>query len=1207
MSQIGDVFAKDIHRNINGVIKVGERDVDDIQQELEEYVITRETDRYFKQFFDSYVQSLQAPTDQIGVWISGFFGSGKSHFLKILSYLLANESIAGRTPLSYFEDKISDAMLFAAMQRAADVPSDIIMFNIDSQAAATGKTDKEAIVKVLMKVFNDHLGYFAGDLAIANFERQLAAKGKYDAFKRLFAEKYGADWQTERDTWTFAQDTIIEVLQEVLELSEASARKLVDNVEQEYAFSVSDFAGIIKTYLDGKSPKHRVVFMIDEVGQYIGSNSDLMLNLQTVSEDLGSVCRGQAWIMVTSQEDIDSVTQGKVKDYDFSKIQGRYKNRISLTSANTDEVIRLRLLKKDDQHHVPLEQLYTDNAITLENQLRFSSDTSELLGYRDAASFVASYPFVPYQFKLLQQVFTKVREMGMSGKHLAEGERSMLDAFQSAAKALSDKPLGALAPFHHFFAAIEGFLDSPIRRVFDNAKDNSRLDEFDVNLLKTLFMIRYVKGVPGDLENLTTFSIDHIGQDRLALEERVKAALQRLEHETLIQRSGNHYQFLTNEEQDVGRERKTSAYDPAPAEIVSGVQKILWDELYTVKEYKYDKRHSYPFNRRLDDVVHVRATAEIDLNVISSYGDHHVDLEQDSNALSRTGGQSEVLVRLKDDAAIFTEMAEVVRTNNYVSRKNAPGISSSLRNILQSLQEENRDRRERVRSMLAHAIEQADIFVSGTKLEHQTRSVSQVFEAGLEAFVQNTYNKLGNVRSTFESPDEVEAIWRDSSRAQTLEQEPANARAHSDMHTWLVERDRFNERVTMRQLIDHFKASPFGWADLDIAGVLAELVALGQVELEHPSGVNLQQRGLVKEMLSRSGLDKYSLRVPKTVDPRALKLARELAEDAFGAASVPHDPQALFSLYQDKLTAWQATLTGLQNRANAPDPYQQHFDDWQRLLSRLLAENRPAAFFERLRQSKDAFEDFAHEFERVNNFFAHQKPIFDAARGRYAKLEQDLRHITDESIRKQLEQAHAILTASDPSRDVPKLNALLEPVSEHVRALQAQASQDALQQWQTTISDVQQLADNQLADYWHSLEPSRDDLLKPLERLQHDISQASSIDAVLASRHQLNQVAAQVRQTIFDTVNRLAAQATEQAAKQATEQAAKQAELTPSEGQDTPPEPTPEPIRRQVVPLNLRTLAPKQPLTSEAELDAWLTSLREHLQQQLQDSDIYLE
>lgn len=98
---IRDMFEKDINRSINGVIKVSQDDERSIKQELSEYVVTRELQGHFAHFFESYSRALDVPTDKIGVWISGFFGSGKSHFLKMLSYLLSNKVVDGRPSIDW--------------------------------------------------------------------------------------------------------------------------------------------------------------------------------------------------------------------------------------------------------------------------------------------------------------------------------------------------------------------------------------------------------------------------------------------------------------------------------------------------------------------------------------------------------------------------------------------------------------------------------------------------------------------------------------------------------------------------------------------------------------------------------------------------------------------------------------------------------------------------------------------------------------------------------------------------------------------------------------------------------------------------------------------------------------------------------------------------------------------------------------------------
>ena len=93
--QIRELFVKKVDRPINGVIKADQRDRDSIWQELDEYVVTKQITEYLRRFFDAYLAGFDRPNDPViashmGVWVSGFFGSGKSHFIKILSYLLEN-------------------------------------------------------------------------------------------------------------------------------------------------------------------------------------------------------------------------------------------------------------------------------------------------------------------------------------------------------------------------------------------------------------------------------------------------------------------------------------------------------------------------------------------------------------------------------------------------------------------------------------------------------------------------------------------------------------------------------------------------------------------------------------------------------------------------------------------------------------------------------------------------------------------------------------------------------------------------------------------------------------------------------------------------------------------------------------------------------------------------------------------------------------
>ena len=280
-----------------------------------------------------------------------------------------------------------------------------------------------------------------------------------------------------------------------------------------------------------------MAFLVDEVGQYIGDDSNLMLNLQTVREELGKECNGKAWVIVTSQQDIDSIT--KVKGNDFSKIQGRFDTRISLSSANVDEVIKKRILDKNDTATQMLRLLYGQKATTIKNKIVFNDGVEKKL-YADENDFALVYPFVPYQFNLLASVLTSIRTHGASGKHLSEGERSMLAMFKESAMDYKEHEEGTLIPFHAFYDALENFLDHSHRGVIIKAYDNSFInpdhktkDVFAINVLKTLFMIKYVNDVEANIDNLTSLMISDIEDDRIELKAKVEDALKVLMRQML--------------------------------------------------------------------------------------------------------------------------------------------------------------------------------------------------------------------------------------------------------------------------------------------------------------------------------------------------------------------------------------------------------------------------------------------------------------------------------------------------------------------------------------------------------------------------------------------------------------------------------------------------------------------------------------------------
>lgn len=386
--KIKNMFSEDINRKINGVVKVDENVDDVLIQELKEYVITKELKKHFITFFNTYDDSFQTPTSDIGVWISGFFGSGKSHFLKMLSYLMENKEVQGIRTVERFRKKFSDdPATFMLIDDATKGHTDTILFNIDIEGFIN--KDKTAVLRVFAKMFYNYLGFYGEDLKVAKLEQFIARKGKTEEFRRVFEEKNGESWLSSRDAFAFFEDDIVATLKQVLGMSEQAARNWFNGSEN-VEISISQLVSEMKDYVDSQPADFRLLFMIDEVGQYVGADTNLLLNLQSLVEEIGSKCAGKVWVVCTGQEAIDEII--KARENEFSRIQARFKTRLSLSSSSADEVIQKRILQKTSEAEACLTKVYAENDSVLRNLFTFMDAVSDIKGYGGPTEFPRNFP-----------------------------------------------------------------------------------------------------------------------------------------------------------------------------------------------------------------------------------------------------------------------------------------------------------------------------------------------------------------------------------------------------------------------------------------------------------------------------------------------------------------------------------------------------------------------------------------------------------------------------------------------------------------------------------------------------------------------------------------------------------------------------------------------------------------------------------------------
>lgn len=986
--KINELFLKSIDRPINGVIKADQMDEASVWQELEEYVVTKQISDYLGKFFNSYLAAIDHPndaaiTERMGVWVSGFFGSGKSHFIKILSYLLENieayDPLTGerrKANLFFDKQKIKDIMLMGDIQRATKDTADVILFNID--AKADSKLDRDAILQVFLRVFNEKLSFSSDAPHVAEMERYLVSKGAYDTFKTAFAESNGSSWNKERDAVDFLRDDIVTALAKSLKMTPESAGTWFDSARDSHRINIEGFAKIVNDYLATKPATHRVIFLVDEVGQFIGSNSQLMLSLQTITEQLGTQCKGRAWVIVTSQEDIDAAIGGanKARSQDFSKIQGRFHTRLSLASSNTDEVIGERLLTKTDAAKAELRKEFTAKGDVINNQLSFVGNSVSLKGYKDADEFAAFYPFAPYQFTLLQKIFESIRKVGATGKHLSRGERSLLDAFQSAAVQNLNKSTDVLIPLYDFYPSIESFIDGMAKRSIDEAPLNPALQKFDVQLLKAMFLIRYIPDIiKPNIDNLAALCIDEIDADKLALKRKIQEALDRLEQQRLVSRNGDLWFFLTNEERDVARE--IGHVEVSAAEKSRLLAELVFDEIFNgqTKVRHRDTRADYEFNRLLDGAPWRQANQVLSFEVLTPLGDEYERLQSSKCILRSSESNGRAIVRLGEGDRLDIELALYQQIEKYIISPKADQASASLKRILADRKEENRERRQRLIHQLSNLIAEGEFFAMGQSVVIKAVSPDKVLDDLLNYLITNTYSKLPYLKIRQDDPQaEIKAaLTADSVTAPGLGLggEEGNALAIKEVRDYLNLAASQN-RVLLSDVVDRFAGIPWGWKpEWETVLLIARLFMAGEIKLML-EGADLDPASAIEPLTKAARFKQVSILKRKTADATSLKRARDLFKDLFHKLGREEEDN-LIADFRSRLGDWQSDLNGFVLTASTPHyPGNVEIENALGRIAQQLAIRDSFAFIEGLLAAKDDWLDVSEDIHDLVNFYKTQ-------------------------------------------------------------------------------------------------------------------------------------------------------------------------------------------------------------------------------------------
>lgn len=913
MSEPNVLFLKDYARKIETVIKADDKE--NIYQEVDEYVITREISNKLGNFFEFY--NDKGATN--GVWISGFFGSGKSHLLKILSYVLENKSYNGTHLGELFASKVTeDVKLKGDIQSCLrKIKSESILFNIDQQAQITAKSEENAILKVFYKVFYDHQGFYGFQPHIAEFEEGLSKEGKYDDFKKEFEIIYQKPWIDVRMDYIkpLVNDAVAKACAIVYKDNVDNYKNYLLKWQSKHKQSIEDFALKVSDYIRSKEGNFRLNFFVDEVGQFIAEKTKLMLNLQTIAETLFTKCNGNSWVIVTSQEDLESLVGNDqaIQSDDFSKIQGRFKARMPLTSSNVDEVIEKRLLEKSDVGQTALSALFTKEGENIKTLISFTLAGLQFKGYQGTKDFVNKYPFLPYQFDLFQQCIKSLsRHNVFQGKHQSVGERSMLGVFQEVLKATNFDDPNTIVSYDKMFDGILGTLRSEAQNSIILATRQLNETPIAIRVLKVLFLIKYYDSFKGSARNVSVLLIDNLKVNLTTHNKQVEDALNLLEQQSYIQLKGDVYEYLTDDEKDIEEEIKNTTIDNGS--VSQQINEIVFDGIIRDNKIKYNlNKQEFEFARKVDGILYGREK-ELKIDIVTPNNDLYDHIAHFNG--STLADTTLMMVKLPADKRLIYEVRMYLKTIKYIKQSQSSSNKEAVTRILYEKGQQNLLRKKLLETSLNELLSKSIIYLNGIENKSSTSSDgrTRILETAQD-LIQLAYHKLQMLGSA--NLDEIQLRMIMSKGDLTLFDGDTNilTSAIQEMLFLIERRKSQHDRTSLTDLRDHFSKKPYGWSQMAIWCVVGLLFKRGKIEAR--DGLNLlDDKGLFDSLDNNRTWLSTIISPQVEFERKDINLLKQVYLDAFNETNPHTEAKEVAALFKTKALDEERSIRNLLREVN---------------------------------------------------------------------------------------------------------------------------------------------------------------------------------------------------------------------------------------------------------------------------------------------------
>lgn len=861
MIQMSEIFEKKPTRKISRVVMIDQHEEQVIRTEVEEYVVTDQIREHLQDFIDQFLETRTGRASDVCAWISGFFGSGKSHFAKMLGYILTNREIA-------FEDGTKIRVADYFHQKHGLKGTGILSRELKTKAFFYNmlKFDRardESLSRYLFRSLLRDLGY-SEIIWVAEIERTLKEEDLWDEFTKAVKEETGKTWEEVRSTEVILRPALVKVLTIVKPNTYPNltlAQQAVEDQRREFRLGTERLAQrLTKEAMNIDKEQGRVVLILDEVGLYLRSTGpNGLTELNSLAEDLEKIGKGKVWLVATAQEALEHVAPeiGAKRDQ-IGWLQDRFPLKYSLAPKNIPTVVNRRLLAKNRTSAAfkELKKLYDENEgqLALATAIENPTHDEGLFSRLDFEAFSESYPLLPYHIDLMIDIFARLRAKGRrigQETKLAGRERAVLSVVQSILLELikRDAQVGTLATFDLLYDAIDSVLKivsaDENSLITERIAELGKVEDLEVSsVAKALFLLQQIEDwIPPTLNNISAVLYPNLGANPSEHLSRVEKCLDLMIKHRWVREEEGKYRFLSEVERTFEEEVNDALQLIRRSEIENRVVEIASDALKSLKKYNHRKLRVFDVHLFVDD-QEISRGEHLELRIYSPFWASERENPVEDVYYQSLGKEDVVYWVSKADQNFTKSVRRALAIERVLDEWTKRARTPQELGELESYRKEVENLKEELPHFLESSLKAGTVLFYGTQEELSGQEpITDIFQRWMAELTKEKFTRFDEAAVNVPKDEIISAIlrWRGGhlpsvyKELKLIDQHQRNIITNGPVAYAILTEVKKRGEATGRDIADYFGSPPYGWDERVVRTVLAALYKSGNIQADPAS------------------------------------------------------------------------------------------------------------------------------------------------------------------------------------------------------------------------------------------------------------------------------------------------------------------------------------------------------------------------------------